>query len=170
MSSAVLILLARIIHIAGGIMWVGTMVMLSKIVLPIAANHGAEGASRWVGPMIRKLGPSSGIAAVLTILSGIYLIAVIHPHDTSAGGIVLMIGAAAALVAFFIGFFVGRPAGMKFAALSEQHAGSTAPSSEVAQQLSALQVRATKAAKLTVGLLMLAVLAMAAFRYAHVLA
>ena len=163
MSSALLILLGRVIHIMGGIMWVGTMFMIGKVLLPMAATHGPQGASRWVGMILRRLAPASGIAGLLTILSGIYLMAVLHPHDTSPGGIVLMVGALAALLAFLIGFFVGRPAGMKFATLSEQQSGS-------AQELAALHARASMAAKLTVGLLGLAVLAMAAFRYAQVLA
>lgn len=168
MSSALLILLARVIHIMGGIMWVGTMFMIGKVLLPMAKTHGPEGASRWVGKMLLKLGPAAGIAGLLTILSGIYLMAVLHPHDTTPGGIVLMFGAVAALLAFLIGIFVGRPAGMKFAALSEQQSGSTGSSAEIAQQLAALHGRASMAARLTVGLLSLAVLAMAAFRYAPV--
>lgn len=170
MSTALLILLARVIHIMGGIMWVGTMFMIGKVILPMAKTNGPDGASRWVGMILRKLAPASGIAGLLTILSGIYLMAVLHPHDTTPGGIVLMLGAVAALLAFLIGFFIGRPAGMKFATLSEQLSGSAAPSAEVAQELAALHARASMAAKLTVGLLSLAVLAMAAFRYAPVVA
>lgn len=164
-----LILLARMVHILGGIVWVGAMFMISTVVLPIAAKHGAEGASRWTGMIIRKLGPTSGIAAVLTIISGVYLMAKLHPHNTSPSGIVLMVGAVAALLSFLLGFFIGRPAGMKLAALSEQHAGSEARPAEVVQQMAALQRRAAVSAKLTLVLLVLAVLAMAGFRYVQVL-
>jgi uncharacterized membrane protein len=165
MSSALLILLARVIHIAGGVIWVGAMFTMSRAVLPIASKHGSEGGTRWMGMVIRKLGPSSGIAGLLSIISGIYLMFVLHPHDTSPGGIVLMVGAAAALLAFIVGFFIGRPAGMKLAMLSEQAASQGTPSAEAAQQLAPLQTKATSSAKITLILLIVAVLAMAIFRY-----
>ena len=46
----------------------------------------------------RKAGPVSGISALLTVLSGIYLMLVLHPHDRSAGGLVLQAGAVAAVL------------------------------------------------------------------------
>jgi uncharacterized membrane protein len=163
--SATLILLARVVHILGGIVWVGTMFTVATTILPIGAKHGAEGAGRWVGMITRKLGPTSGIAAVLTIISGGYLMAIIHPHNTTPGGIVLMAGAAAALLAFVVGFFFARPAAMKVGALNMQHAGAEPRSAEIAQEIAALQRRAAVSTKVTVVFLVLAVLAMACFRY-----
>jgi hypothetical protein len=107
------------------------------------------------------VGPASGIAAVLTILSGIYLMATLHQGDTTAGGTVLKAGALAALLSFAVGFFIGRPAGIKLAELSQQPNAA-----DLAQQIAALRSRSAVSARFTGALLGLAVLAMALFRYA----
>jgi len=133
MSSAVWILLARAVHILSGVSWAGSVFMMTSAILPLAARPGNEGFGQWVPAIGRKVGPAAGIAAVLTILSGIYLMAVLHPHDRSVGGIVLISGAVAALLSFVSGFF--------------------------------LRGRSIAGARVTAGLLGLAVLAMALFRY-----
>ena len=89
MTTVALILLARTLHILGGVIWAGSTFLLTWVIFPIGAQHAAEGAGRWVGMIARKAGPVSGIAAMLTVLSGIYLMLVIHPGDRSAGGLVL---------------------------------------------------------------------------------
>ena len=166
MSSALWILLARAVHILGGVSWAGSVFMMTSVILPIAASHGNEGFGQWMAMIGRKVGPASGIAAVFTIASGIYLMAVLHPDDRSVGGLVLMSGAAAALLSFLVGFFIGRPTGLKLAQLSEQQGKSAASSAEVAQQLAGLRARSAVSARVTAALLGLAVLAMAVFRYA----
>jgi uncharacterized membrane protein len=59
MTTAVLILLARVAHVLAGIVWAGAVFMMTWVVLPIAARHGAEGAGRWVGMIGRRVGPAS---------------------------------------------------------------------------------------------------------------
>jgi uncharacterized membrane protein len=166
MTSALLILLARAVHIGGGVAWAGSVFMMTSVILPLAAKHGTAGFGRWVGMIGRRVGPASGIAALLTILSGIYLMGVLHPGDRSVGGLVLISGAAAGVLSFAVGFFIGRPAGLKLAQLSEQQGESGAPSAEAAQRLAALRARSAISARVTAALLGLAVLAMAVFRYA----
>ena len=157
MTSVALILLARAAHILGGVSWAGSTFLLTWVVFPIGAQHAADGASRWVAMIGRKAGPVSGISALLTVLSGIYL----------ASGMVLQAGAVAAVLSFFVGFFVGRPAGQKLLQLDEQR--SPTPSSADLAQREALRKRAAISSKLTAALLGLAVLAMAVFRYVQAL-
>jgi uncharacterized membrane protein len=170
MTTAVLILVARITHILAGIAWAGAVFMMTSVVLPIAVKHGAEGAGRWVGMIGRRVGPASGIAALLTILSGIYLMVTLHSNDTSVNVRVLQAGAVAAVLSLIVGFFIGRPAGLKLAQLNEQQAEGGAPSAEVAQQIARLRTRSAVSARLTAALLALAILAMAVFRYVQMLA
>lgn len=167
MTTVALILLARAIHILGGVFWAGSTFLLTWVIFPIGAQHAADGAGRWVGMIGRKAGPISGISALLTVLSGVYLMLVLHPGDRSASGIVLQAGAVAAVLSFFVGFFVGRPAGQKLVQLVEQQS-STPSSAELAQRAS-LQKRAAISSRLTAALLGLAVLAMALFRYVQAL-
>ena len=167
MTTVALILLARAVHILGGVFWAGSTFLLTWVIFPIGARHGAEDAMRWVGMIGRRAGPVSGISALLTVLSGIYLMVVLHPHDTSASGLVLQAGAVAAVLSFFVGFLVGRPAGQKLLQLAEQQ--SSAPSVAEVAQREALRERAAISSKLTAALLGLAVLSMATFRYVQAL-
>jgi hypothetical protein len=116
----------------------------------------------------RRLGPVSGISAVITVLSGIYLFATLHSGDHSAGGIVLGAGAAAAVLSFLVGVLIGRPAGMRLSELQLQ-ASLNASTVDMAQ-LASLQRRAALSSRVAGILLGLAVLSMAVFRYAPALA
>ncbi|HEY7640590.1 MAG TPA: hypothetical protein VH814_12775 [Steroidobacteraceae bacterium] len=167
MTSVALILLVRAVHILGGVFWAGSTFLLTWVIFPIGARHAAEGAGRWVGMIARKAGPVSGISAILTVLSGIYLIMVLHPGDESAAGKVLQIGAIAALTSFFVGILVGRPAGRKLLQLMEQQSGQPSPA-ELAQRES-LRKRAAVSSVLVAVLLLVAVLSMATFRYVQAL-
>ena len=117
MSSALLILLARAVHILGGVFWAGSVFVMTSVILPLAARQGNEGFGQWIQPLGRKVGPAAGIASLLTIISGIYMMAVLHPHDRSVGGIVLIAGAIAELLSFVSGFFArGSAVGARVAA------------------------------------------------------
>lgn len=168
MTTVALILLARAVHILGGVIWAGSTFLLTWVIFPIGAQHAAEGAGRWIGMIARKAGPISGISAMLTVLSGIYLMVMIHPGDRSAGGLVLQAGALAAVLSFFVGFLVGRPAGQKLLQLMQQQ--SSTPSAAELAQREGLRKRAAISSGLTAILLLLAVLAMALFRYVQALA
>jgi hypothetical protein len=113
-----------------------------------------------------RVGPISGISALLTVLSGSYLFATLHSNDSSAAGLVLKVGAVAAFLSLAIGFLIGRPTGQKLAKLSEQQSPTAAPSADVLQKMSGLRLRAELSSRFTAALLGLAVLSMAGFRYA----
>jgi uncharacterized membrane protein len=163
MNSVALIVLARAIHIFGGVFWAGSTFLLTWVIFPIGVQHAADGAARWIGTIARKAGPISGISALLTVLTGIYLMLVLHPEDRSASGMVLQTGAVAAVLSFFVGFLVGRPAGRKLLQLNEQQT-STPSAAELAER-ETLRKRAAISSTLTAILLAIAVLAMATFRY-----
>lgn len=167
MTTVAFILLARAVHILGGVFWAGSTFLLTWVIFPIGARHAAEGAGRWVGMIGRKAGPVSGISALLTILTGIYLMMALHPHDTSASGLVLQVGAVAAVLSFFVGFFVGRPAGQTLLQLNEQQSSASSPT-DLAQR-EALRKRAAMSSIVVAALLGLSVLAMATFRYVQAL-
>lgn len=162
------IVLARAIHVMAGVIWAGATFVLVAMIAPMAARFEADGAGRWFGLVMRRVGMSSGIAALATVLSGIYLFAAVHPHDDSLSGWVLKSGALAAILAMLVGALVGRPAGQRIGQL--QAALREAPSEDSARELARLRRRATLGARLAAGLLAFAVLAMAGFRYASAFA
>ena len=167
MTTLALILLARAVHVLGGVVWAGSTFLLTWVIFPIGARHAAEGAGRWVAEIGRRAGPISGISALLTVLSGLYLMLALHPHDRSPSGMVLQAGALAAILSFFVGFFVGRPAGQKLLQLIQQQSAS--PSSGELAQREGLRKRAAISSILTATLLGLSVLSMAIFRYVQAL-
>jgi uncharacterized membrane protein len=160
------VVLARAVHVMAGVAWAGAMFLLAAVILPIAARHGAEGAGRWTGMIARRIGPMSGISALLTVLSGIYLFAVLHPNDSSAGGLVLRTGAIAALLSLAVGFLVARPAGIELEKLNQRNLPASPASPDVLRQMSGLARRTVLSSRLMAALLGVAVISMAVFRYA----
>jgi uncharacterized membrane protein len=167
MTTVTLLLLARVFHIFGGVIWAGSMFALSFAIMPVAARYANEGAGRWMGEVMRRLGPLSGISALITVLSGLYLFATLHSGDHSAGGMVLGTGAAAAVLSLLVGALIGRPTAMRLSKLQSETANATGAN---LAQLTSLRRRAAWSSRVTGILLGLAVLAMAAFRYAPALA
>lgn len=160
MLTVTLLLLARVFHILGGVIWAGSMFALSFAIIPIGARHADEGAARWTGMITRRLGPLSGIAALVTVLSGIYMFATLHAGDHSASGVVLETGAIAAVLSFLVGAVIVGPTGNRLSKLQRE------ASPPDAAQVASLRRRAAWSQRLAGILLGLAVLSMAAFRYA----
>jgi uncharacterized membrane protein len=166
MPNMELIVLARLVHVMAGVIWAGATLVIAAVIVPIAARHGTDGAARWTAMVAGRAGHFLGISALLTVLSGSYLFATLHPKDASASGLVLKIGAIAALLSLVIGFLIARPTGLKLASLSEQHSIAPAPPAEMLQRMSGLRRRVVLSSRFTAALLGLAVLSMAGFRYA----
>ena len=167
MTTVALILLARALHVLGGVIWAGSTFLLTWVIFPLGAKHAAEGANRWIGMIALRVGPLSGVSALLTLLSGIYLMVALHPGDRSPSALVLQVGALAAVLSLFVGFFFGRPAGQKLLQLTQQQ--SATPSAAELAQREGLRQRAAISSVVTATLLALAVLAMATFRYVSAL-
>jgi len=163
MFSPTLILIARAIHILSGVYWAGSIFVVAGTLLPAMRNPGAGPV---LGPVMKGLGMRVGIAALLTIFAGLYLMAALHPHDSSPSGIVLGVGAAAAVLAFLVALVISMPSGRKLAALL---AAKDLAAEEKNRQMAVLQGRVALAARLMAGLLGIAVLCMAVFRYAGLL-
>jgi uncharacterized membrane protein len=167
MPNLELIVLARVVHVMAGVTWAGATSLMAAAIVPIAARHGTEGAGRWTAAIVRRVAPMSGVSALLTVLSGIYLFASLHANDRSAAGIVLGVGALAAILSLAVGFFMGRPIGVKLEKLNEQQSLAATSAADALQGMSRLRVRALVSARLTAALLGVTVISMASFRYAQ---
>jgi len=163
MSELTIIVFTRVIHIGAGVIWAGSTFVMGAVILPMMARHGAEGFARWAGPIAQRVGPLSGIAALLTVLSGIYLFAALHARDASTGGLVLKVGAVTAVISLLTGLLIGRPAGRQLAALSQS--GEAAAQPATAERMAALRRRAALSGRFAAVLLGISVLSMALFRY-----
>lgn len=165
MSEVAFIVLARAIHVMSGVTWAGAVFVLATVITPVLVPNGADKSGPWLGTVGRRAGALSGISALLTVLSGVFLFVVLHPHDSSVSGLVLKSGMAAALLSLAVGVLIGRPAGLGIARVYASRDGA-ALSPEAVLQLSRLHARTVLSARLAAALLAFAVLTMAVFRYA----
>jgi uncharacterized membrane protein len=165
------LIITRLIHVLGGIIWVGTMVFMTVFLMPTLAEMGPDAGKVMAGLTKRKFMAVMPIVAILVILSGLYLYwntsgGFNHDYMKSGPGHSYAFGGIAAILAFLIGVTVIRPSMMKAVALSASAA--QAPEAERGAILGAAQAaraRGEKASKLVIWLLIFAAITMAIGRY-----
>ncbi|HEX6035788.1 MAG TPA: hypothetical protein VFY83_15210 [Anaerolineales bacterium] len=162
-----LIWLLRIIHIVGGVFWVGSAVFMTVFVAPTVGALGEPG-QRFVGHLLNntKFSTRMAIASGLTILAG----AILYGLDARAGeawlqsrfAIGLGIGAAFAIVGFVFGILVGRTT-TAMAQLGGQFQGK--PTAEQMTRMQGMQNQLRTYSIVNVASLLLATVFMAIARY-----
>jgi uncharacterized membrane protein len=167
-----MLILLRLIHIAGGVFWAGTMLFAAVFLEPSVREAGPDGAKVMLGLMRRKYMVVMPIVAALTILAGVGLLEQVsggfHPDwMSSPTGITLSLGAAIAILAFLIGIFFVRPAAMRLAVLMPQMMQS--PEGQAREVLMAeaqgLRTRLRRGGRVVAALLGMTTIAMAVARY-----
>jgi len=167
-----LMITLRLLHILGGVLWVGMMFFSTFFMMPAIGEAGPEGAKVMAGVMRRRLPQIMPVTALVTILSGAWLY-----YRDSAGfqpafmhspmGMALGTGGVLAIVAFLIGVIVIRPNMMRAVALTQEAMQAPAAERESKMaQAAAARARGHTAELLVAFLLILAVAAMAVGRYA----
>jgi uncharacterized membrane protein len=167
------LVLLRIVHIATGVIWVGSLFVVVVFVQPSAATLGPAGAPFMSELRRRRFVDVVFIDAVLTVIAG----SLLYWHDWhlhpsfrdwigSRFGAGLTVGALLALAGLGVAALVTRPTIVRLVSLGKQAAGSGgAPSPELAASISALQHRLVVAERASFSLVILAVVAMASARY-----
>lgn len=169
MNAALIVL--RIIHVLSGIFWVGSMIFVSRFLVPALGDVGPEGGKVMAAVVRRRFMTAVPGAAILTILSGFRLYW--HASTRLAGafmrsgpGIAYSIGALAALIAFFMGMTITRPSMLKSIRLSQSAATAEAAEREkMMAEAQALRTRGVRAGEIITLLLVIAATAMAVGRY-----
>jgi hypothetical protein len=164
-------LVARILHVASGVFWAGTLVFSAAFLLPSIRDAGPDGAKVSAGLMRRRFLDIMPVVAALTVLSGFYLYWLASAgfsaaYMSSPMGMTYGVGAIAALGALGLGVGILRPAMLRAAALSQAAAG--APPEERERALNAaqaLRARAGAAGQVVAWLLGTTTVAMAIARY-----
>lgn len=159
-----LVWLLRIIHIVGGVFWVGGTLIMTFFVGPAVGSTGESG-QKFVAHMTNNLRFSTWMAAASgsTILAGFLLYA--RGGSALMGtpfGIGLGIGAAFALIAFVAGMITGRTI-KAMAQLGAQMQGK--PSPEQLAQMQALQKRQSSVSLISTICVILSTVFMAIARY-----
>jgi|RhiMetdeSRZDD1v2_1073273.scaffolds.fasta_scaffold974880_2 uncharacterized membrane protein len=157
-----MLLVMRVLHIAMGVFWAGTMMFNAAFLMPAVRDAGPDGAKVAAALARRRFMEIMPWIAALTIVSGVWLywfdsVGFRPPFMRSRMGISLGVGALAALIAFVLGVAAMRPAMIKAMRLGQD------PSQQAAAQ--ALRVRAGVLGRVISALLGIAVAAMAVARY-----
>jgi hypothetical protein len=172
MDDRMIMLVLRLIHIVGGVIWVGGMVLVAGFLFPAVRATGPQGGRVMQELMQRRRLPVYlSVAAGLTMLSGFVMYGRIAAATNGAWassrpGMAYGFGGLAAILAAIVGpAFAGR-AGRKLAALGERvQAAGGPPSAEQASEMAALQARMGRATQVVMVLLLVAAALMAIARY-----
>ena len=165
------IIVLRLIHIVGGIFWVGSTVSITLFVVPALTTSGVNAGQVFAALQRRRFFTILPLVAVLTIASGLRLIWIAsggfsHQYFATGTGRTFGLAGSAAIVAFLLGIFVARPA----AARSGKLTGSLASAPEeqrarITSEVATLRRRGAVATAVAVSLLVLSAAGMAIARY-----
>jgi uncharacterized membrane protein len=166
MDNAVVLFLLRAIHVVGGVLWVGGVVVVSLFLTPAVQTLGP--AAQPVLAFImgkRKLPVYLMMLGILTTLAGVLLM--MRNVKLTAGawarspmGIGISVGAAAAILALIIGMTVSAPTARRVGGPPKP--GATPLTDE---ERARLMRRLSLAGSATLTLLLIAALFMATARY-----
>jgi|CXWL01.1.fsa_nt_gi uncharacterized membrane protein len=170
MSGELIVL--RLLHVVGGVVWVGGVALMHFVVLPSMAAAGPGAGTVMAAIPRQRLFRWLPRIAVISMLAGIRLLWVASAGFTNAwfqtwSGHTYGVGALLAIVGFLVGILLSRPSAMRAGHLMGQLAGAEGESARAAlmAEIGALRGRAVRFGGLSTGLLLLATVAMAIARY-----
>ena len=167
-----MLVVLRLIHILAGVYWAGTLFFFVTFVEPSLRSMGPDGGKVMIRFFERGYLKLIPIVAILTIVSGVWLLWQLSAgFDTaymgSPLGMALSTGGLLAIVAFIVGMAVTRPAAARIWELSGQVPQAT--SEEVRNSLMAEigknRARTVFSARIVFVLLVIAVALMAIARF-----
>jgi uncharacterized membrane protein len=165
--------LLRIVHIATGVIWVGSLFVVVFFVQPSAATLGPAGMPFMAELRRRRFVDVVFIDAVFTVFAG----AILYWHDwhlqtsfsdwiATSFGKALTVGALLAIAGLGVAGSVTRPTIRRLVSIGQQVAESGGPPSpETGARIGVLQHRLVVAERLSFTLVLLAVVAMSSARY-----
>lgn len=164
------LIVLRVVHVLGGVMWVGTGVFMMFFLGPALQTMGPAAGQVMGGLQKRKFMVVLPIVALLTMLSGLRLM-MIASGNFGAGYFQTPMGktfagaGALAILAFVIGLVVNRPTMVKMGTLQQSMASDPVSKDKIAAEIKALQQRMAIAGTIVTAMLLLAAAGMAVARY-----
>jgi uncharacterized membrane protein len=163
-----LIIILRLIHILGGVFWVGGALMSAFFLAPAMAGTG-EAGQKFMGYMVTKgrLSARLTVASILTVLAGAVLYwidsgGLTSAWTTSATGWGFGIGGIFALIGLGYGMAVGRSV-KKLGSIATAVQGK--PTQAQIVELQAAQKQMATASQISTAALIIALICMATARY-----
>ena len=162
---------ARILHVVGGVIWVGSMFFVGTFLIPSMTEAGPDSGKVMAALNRRKFMVVIPVIAILTMLSGLWLYARasmgFSPAYMSSGpGRTYGLGAVLAITGFTLGMTISRPAMMKINKLMQSAAtASPAEREAILGQVEGLRARGARWGRIIAFLLIGAATLMALGRY-----
>jgi uncharacterized membrane protein len=161
----------RIIHIFGGVFWVGASFFMVSFVTPSVIATGQEGQKFMQQLAFRtRFATTMLLVSVLTILSGLVMYWQIFEFKASAlstgYGLLLTLGAIAAFIGFIVAYFMQNRNIRRMKAISTSIAASGGPPTPEQQtEMKSLSETVATGGQITSVLLALALLGMSIAQY-----
>ncbi|HYD51367.1 MAG TPA: hypothetical protein VEA99_02020 [Gemmatimonadaceae bacterium] len=166
------LLVLRLLHVLGGIFWLGSGLFTSLFLMPSLATAGPAAGAVMASMQRRRLFVVLPLVATVTVLSGLRLLWIVSGgldarYLASGSGRAFAASGATALVAFLLGMFVGRPAMSRAARLGGQLAGAREEAERASLQarVATLQRRGRRVNAIVTVLLTVGAAGMAVARY-----
>ena len=117
------LLVLRLVHVLGGIFWVGSALFMAIFLFPALGSAGPAAGQVMGAMQRRRIFTVLPVVAVLTLLSGVRLMQLTSDGFSAAyfgspSGRVFAWGGTFAIAAFVIGMLIARPTGLKLGRLS----------------------------------------------------
>lgn len=164
-------LLLRVLHILGGIFWLGSGLFTSLFLVPALASSGATAGEVMAALQQRRLFTALPLVAVATILTGLRLMWITSAgfspaYFASASGRTFAAAGAATTVAFLLALLISRPSAMRAGQLGREIAAAPEGSrATLVTEQAALQRRSAVAGAAATTLLVLGAAGMSVARY-----
>lgn len=165
------IIFLRLLHVVGGMLWVGFAAYNTFFLIPAFADAGPAAAPVFGGLQKRKLFVFLPIIATLTILSGVRLLMIASEGFSAAFfqtrmGLTFTGGGAIGIVGFVIGLLLTRPSMDKAGALMAKR-GTASPEEqrEIDAKVAKLRALGATSGLWSTALILIAGVAMAVARY-----
>lgn len=160
----------RLIHVVGGVFWVGSVMFTSFFLMPTLTKMGPMVAGPVsAGLHARRMLTWLPVVALLVILSGLRLMVIVsqgraHWFEHAAGHAYAVSGGLA-IVAFVVGLIFTRPAMTKAARLGQSAVSDATTRTAIQDELKRLQRRSYVGSMVVNWLVILAAAGMAVARY-----
>jgi hypothetical protein len=167
-----ILLILRLVHIVGGIFWVGAAMMMTFFLFPAMMGAGPAAGPVQAGLQKRGFMTVLPIVALLTMVSGLAMIWRLSGGDIgvyarSSAGSAFTTAGGLAILGFVVGMVVARPNAMRAGGIMREMAttADAATREQLAALLPAVQRRSVVGSTVSTLLLMAAAAGMALARY-----
>lgn len=159
------LLTLRLIHILGGIFWVGSMIFTTFFLAPVIRSSPSMAGQVMAGLQRRRLFIALPVVALLTIASGLRLLSIAsigfsRAYFSTPTGRTIATAAVAATIGFLLSLLISRPGFVRIGKLGSSLAA--APDDGARERIAAEMGRITRRVAISNALVVVLLLAAAA--------